>query len=465
MVQGFREVRRVLKSDGTLWLNLGDSYATGAGKVGNCPGGGEQGERWKKHHMPQTPDKKNGNASIPTFQPNRMPIPGLKPKDLVGIPWMVARALRDPFYSGRIKQLEDRVWLAAMLDAEGCMFIQKRKAGQNNGQGYQRQNDNFGSGLEISNTHEAIIRRCMEIAGIGSICTQSEGRRQMLFRWNVRTIECRELIRELYPHLVAKQQQARIAYGCPSSGPKAEAAHAALMMLHRGQDTTVDFPPPSSCFESGYYLRQDIIWSKLNPMPESVTDRCTKAHEYLFLLTKSARYFYDATAIAEPASQAMLDQVRNGYDGTGTKDFFGAGVQNASDVKSRIIEGARKKARKPAGWATHEGSHGSIHRDGREQEVTYGEIELTSNKRSVWTIPTQPYAEAHFATFPPGLIKPCILAGSKPGDTILDPFGGSGTTGQVALELGRKALLIELNQSYIELIKQRCDVTPGLALA
>jgi DNA modification methylase len=216
----------------------------------------------------------------------------------------------------------------------------------------------------------------------------------------------------------------------------------------------------------GWYLRSDIIWHKPNPMPESVTDRPTKSHEYLFLLTKSQRYYYDAEAIAEPVSDSMMQQIEEGYDGLGLKDYATAGVQNPSSVKTRIIENARKKQRKPAGWDTSEGAHGTIQRDGRAQEVEYTETEsLTRNKRSVWTVPTYSFPDAHFATFPPDLIKPCILAGSKAGDTILDPFGGSGTTGMVALELGRKAVLIELNSEYVKLIETRCDVTPGLALA
>jgi DNA modification methylase len=170
----------------------------------------------------------------------------------------------------------------------------------------------------------------------------------------------------------------------------------------------------------GWWLRQDIIWHKPNPMPESVTDRCTKAHEYLFLLTKSARYYYDAEAIQEPS---VCDRMRGPH----------------SDSKC------------PNG--------------GDNSGLSRRETEAFRNKRSVWTVTTMGYAEAHFATFPPDLIKPCILAGSKPGDTILDPFGGSGTTGMVALELGRKAILIELNPEYVKLIHRRCHVTPGLALA
>jgi len=152
---------------------------------------------------------------------------------------------------------------------------------------------------------------------------------------------------------------------------------------------------------AGWILRSDIIWHKSNAMPESVTDRPTKAHEYLFLLTRSQRYFYDAEAIKEPVS--------------GTAHPRGDGVS-------------------------------------------------TRNKRDVWTVQTYPYDEAHFATFPPALIRPCILAGCPVGGTVLDPFGGSGTTGMVALETGRHGILIELNPHYLDMARRRCNVTPGLPL-
>lgn len=171
--------------------------------------------------------------------------------------------------------------------------------------------------------------------------------------------------------------------------------------------------------EDGWYLRSDIIWAKPNPMPESVTDRPTKSHEYIFLLTKNDRYFYDLQSISEPV--VYIDDVgreRNGRNMNG-------------------VTGTHRTS-----------SGGSIFR----------------NKRSVWTVPTGSYSDSHFATFPPDLIKPCILAGTKPGDTVLDPFGGSGTTGMVALELGRKAILIELNPAYSKLCEQRCNITPGLPL-
>lgn len=161
----------------------------------------------------------------------------------------------------------------------------------------------------------------------------------------------------------------------------------------------------------GWWLRQDIIWHKPNPMPESVTDRCTKAHEYVFLLTKSARYFYDATAIAEDAERG--------------------------DAGSRFDQG------KTAQHQLERQASGARIDDGRR------------NARSVWPIATQPYSGAHFATMPPALAERCIKAGSKPGDVVLDPFGGAGTTGLVADRLGRSATLIELNPEYARLARER----------
>jgi DNA modification methylase len=172
----------------------------------------------------------------------------------------------------------------------------------------------------------------------------------------------------------------------------------------------------------GWYLRQDIIWAKPNPMPESVTDRCTKSHEYIFLLTKSARYFYDAEAIKEPTVT---------YDDN---------VRDRETTRLNNVPGRRKM-----------------------KGLTENNFE-SRNKRSVWTVPTSPYREAHFATFSPDLIKPCILAGTKLDDVVLDPFAGSFTTCMVSLELGRQSIGIELNPKYVELGKQWCAVTPGLPL-
>ena len=236
LVEVFREVLRVLTDDGTLWLNIGDSYARDPKKGGFGPNG-------KHDNIPdygnarRIMSEKRGSSDGGVGRADRAPVrvggEGLKPKDLIGIPWLLAFALR----------------------------------------------------------------------------------------------------------------------------------------------------------ADGWYLRQDIIWNKPNPMPESVGDRCTKAHEYLFLLSKSNRYFYDSEAIKEPTA-------------------------NAAE---------------------------------------------TRNRRSVWTITPKPYKGAHFAVYPPELIEPCVIAGCPKGGTILDPFGGSGTTGGVALKHGRNAVLCELNGDYAALMPARIE--------
>ena len=257
LVAVFREVKRVLRDDGTLWLNLGDSYC-GSGGAGNqfkeggiAAQGVQAPSTWKEF-----------NAKVVTQR-----IQGLKPKDLIGIPWRVAFALQ----------------------------------------------------------------------------------------------------------------------------------------------------------ADGWYLRQDIIWHKSNPMPESVRDRCTKAHEYIFLLSKSERYYYDADAIAEPA----INDNMPGRNMTDTRLTYGeqnGGNSGLRDLKHRY---------KTGDWPE------------------------TRNRRSVWTVPTKPYKGAHFATFPPDLIEPCIKAGSKAGDLVLDPFGGAGTTGLVSDRLGRDAVLCELNPEYAKMAGER----------
>ena len=172
----------------------------------------------------------------------------------------------------------------------------------------------------------------------------------------------------------------------------------------------------------GWYLRQDIIWHKPNPMPESVQDRCTKSHEYIFLLTKSAKYFYDADAIREPVSEISLKRAEYGWD------------CDRPSTKNASMNGK--------GIHTKKMGNRFVNPDGR-------------NKRSVWTITTKPYKGAHFATFPPELPELCIKAGSREGEIVLDPFFGSGTTGWVAQRLGRKWIGVELNPEYIKIAEKR----------
>lgn len=211
--------------------------------------------------------------------------------------------------------------------------------------------------------------------------------------------------------------------------------------------------------DDGWYLRSDIIWHKPNPMPESVTDRPTKAHEYIFLLSRSPKYFYDHEAIKEPPSPELIKQIEDGYSGSATKDFGSNGVQDASATKSRIIGGYRKRIDKQRG---HSRRHAGF--NDRWDHLSVKEQAMCGrNKRSVWTVAPANYKEAHFATYPPNLIRPCILAGCPSGGTVLDPFAGSGTTGEVAIELGRKAILCELNPDYLPMIRQR-TMQPGFFL-
>lgn len=318
MVEVFREVRRVLRDDGTLWLNLGDSYARNGG-AGDGGAGRElahmAGKPRRMCKIPKAIGPPNRSLEqcgsfatspdAPMGEPIGMchtPRPELKPKDLVGIPWRVAFALQ----------------------------------------------------------------------------------------------------------------------------------------------------------ADGWYLRSDIIWAKRNCMPESVTDRPTRSHEYLFLLAKSERYYYDYEAINEPCSESFSNDSRwkTGSTDRNEKDGYAdAKAQNPKSVH-RLFDKQRGHSRRHAGF-----------NDRWDASEAIGDAPLMRNKRDVWTVSPARFKEAHFATFPPDLIKPCIMAGSKPGDTVLDPFGGSGTTGMVALEFGRKAVLIELNPEYVRLIEQRTNVTPGLAIA
>jgi DNA modification methylase len=418
MVAVFADVRRVLRDDGTLWLNLGDSYGAGGGA-----------------QVIQTKNASHGLEGMCGAK-------SVGAKQLAGIPWRVAFALQQPYYTGKVKDERDRVWLAAMVDAEGSICGTEYLAGD-------RTKTNLF--ISVTNTSVPIIDKCERLfpQDVKHVYEKSGPSSRVCYRWDVERMELKSLfLREIYPHLVAKRKQAILGYtfvemqrGLESKkkGYLAEQHEqrswlmAALSKLNAGED--IDLPDwviePPSLFEPGFYLRQDIIWAKPNPMPESVRDRCTKAHEYLFLLAKSERYYFDADAISEPiedASRAGKPERVNYAD---------ASKLGRSEVDPHIV------IRHP-----------------------------TRNKRSVWTVTTgrsvghrlvcranasQPYPDAHFATFPPKLIEPCILAGAPAGGVIIDPFNGSGTTGLVAIQHGRHYVGIELNREYCDIAVKRME--------
>ncbi|OHD24492.1 MAG: hypothetical protein A2Y38_07655 [Spirochaetes bacterium GWB1_59_5] len=302
MVAVFRECWRALKPSGTCWLNLGDSYATGAGKVGDCPGGGEQGERWKQYGPArmQVPDGKNPKAGIPTYQPNRMPIAGFKPKDLVGIPWRVAFALQG----------------------------------------------------------------------------------------------------------------------------------------------------------DGWWLRSEIIWAKPNPMPESVRDRPTRSHEYVFLLTKNERYYYDADAISEPLATNPKENypARARVTGRGTQ---GAAVARGNDRdKSGGFPPRRKSGNKERKIASGKGDRSRINTH-LGSSIPWEDTTGRRNRRSVWNIATKPFPGAHFAVMPERLAALCVLAGAPHGGLVLDPFAGAGTVGFVAARYGRRFVGCDLKMDYCRMAAGR----------
>ncbi len=414
MVGVFREVRRVLRDDGTLWLNIGDSYNA-------YNGGAGPSSKLSQNQSEQRPKLATGYG---------LQVKSLKPKDLMGIPWMLAFALRAPDYLGRIRNETDRAWLAALIDGEGCISIFEAKSAHGSGSSYPPI-------MQVRMCDRECIDKAMALVGSESdnpaqYPPSMEGQRPA-YQWRIHGRKAADTIAEIYPFLLIKRKQAVVAWnhqavrdgyetkrGVKIPAAALEKQQLCKEIMHKlNRREPVDLP--SWMIEPGWYLRQDVIWSKPNPMPESVTDRCTKAHEYLFLLSKSARYYYDAEAIAEPAVKA--GQVLHTY-GTAAKDR-----QDVSDTNDRRTRIGLANWNQPCGE--------------------------TRNKRSVWTVSTQSFSEAHFATFPPALIEPCILAGCPSGGVVLDPFGGAGTTGLVADRLQRNAILIELNPTYAAIAEKR----------
>lgn len=194
--------------------------------------------------------------------------------------------------------------------------------------------------------------------------------------------------------------------------------------------------------DAGWILRSDIIWAKPNPMPESVSDRPTRAHEYVFLFSKNPKYFYNAEAIAEPVKDVSVARLAQG-----TEHQSSSMRVTGRDTPMKAV-GPKFGGGKKNGGATYSGN----------EYVSTG----LANKRDVWMIPTAAFKAAHFAVYPQDLVRPCVLAGSRIGDTVLDPFSGSGTTGEVATQLGRKYVGIDLNSEYLDLSLRERFAQPAL---
>lgn len=421
MVACMREVRRVLRDDGTLWLNIGDSY------YNYRPG---KGQALPKQTVSKT------NQDLPQICARRgNKLEGLKEKDLIGIPWALAKALRDPYYTGKIRAERDRVWMAAIIDGEGTICASH----------HTRKDDGRPRTMVqicVTNTSTLMLDEAQRIwqASQSEHQRHGEGHLGQLdsYRWIIHGVENKSLfLREIYPYLVVKRKQAVIAYNLlllmadakrlghspQRDSVRAKRALLASLISDANKQKPCDVPSwciePPSVLEDGWILRSEIIWHKPNPMPESVTDRPTKSHEQIFLLAKSARYYYNHEAVAEEAASAG----------------------------AVVTLGERSFAKRQA-----DGAGGA--RSGNALATTYT-VRETRNRRSVWTVPTKPYKGAHFAAFPPELIVPCVLAGAPEGGVVLDPFGGSGTTAQVARSLGRRAVVVELNPEYVKLIEER----------
>jgi DNA modification methylase len=423
LVEVFRLVRELLADDGTLWLNLGDSYNAYNGNRGPAAGA-------NKNNHEIMPDLPAGNG---------LTVKSLKPKDLIGIPWRVAFALQQPYEHVAIKERVDRAWLAGLVDGEGCLSILETRSPHGSGNSYPPI-------LQIRMCDPECIDRAKSVTGFveSSILQHppSQGGVRGSYQWRLHGEKAAQITAEIFPYLCIKRRQAVILWNhqqirnsyetkrgvqIPDDAVQKQKECRRLIRT-LNQKKSVDVPSwmetPSVKVDPGWYLRSDVIWHKPNPMPESVTDRPTKSHEYIFLLSKSADYFYDIDAIREPHLEESIKRAATPWNGNG--------IRNHPSGRGQLVSGGRAEG----------APMNTCHPNGR-------------NKRSVWTVCTQPYDGAHFATFPPDLILPCVLAGSRPGDVVFDPFMGSGTTALVAKENGRRYLGCELNPEYKALQDER----------
>lgn len=395
LVQVFREVWRVLKADGTVWLNLGSSYFGAAG--GDTHTGfneryfGKQFATNKQATVPFPCDGKPANQSRQRRRAHAYGTDGTALQDSTG----ADSACRD---------LCDECLADWMTHCERIADISRPPPPV--------------EPLLLPTSRDSALTDCAS-ASLDALLPGAQAS-NTLESWQQHRGECSRCDR-----------RASALSGVRSSSGDAHAFARMTWLDYTRRLKHKDMVPvpwmvAMALQADGWYLRSDIIWHKPNPMPESVTDRPTKAHEYLFLLTKAARYYYDADAIKEPQTAGSLARWTEG---------------------ARRVNGAKSDAR--TGKDTSFTTSGFLP-DGR-------------NRRSVWTIATQSYPGAHFATMPEALIEPCILAGSKPGDVVLDPFGGTATVVRVARRLNREGIACDLNPQYLALAEDRItEVQPSL---
>jgi len=450
LVQVFRELRRVLKDTGTVWLNLGDSYNSNASNQQD----GAIDSAYKAEAF-RTQGRRN------------KAVVDLKAKDLMGIPWRVAFALQNDGWvlrqeiiwekpnpmpesvqdrctkahehifmfakarwsgpkPGRFAHISDADarWLALLVDAEGSVVVKRGR--------HEERADTFAPQVSVSSTSLELMERVVEIVGHGTLA-QRPGKNAPMWCWQVAHNIAAHFLRRIYPFLIIKHRQARIGI------------HVDTLTYYRGgqkperkQRTEALTRALERLWERGKACNQ-FQQPDLSDVPEPQAGRWVDCE----------RYFYDADAIKEAVSDAMLQQVEQGYEGLGLKDYEASGVQNPSSVKARIIAGARPRfsQRRAAGMGVEPSGN-----EGRAQDEQDFR-KPTRNKRTVWTVPTMPYSGAHFATMPEALVEPCILAGCPLGGLVLDPFIGSGTVGAVAERLGRRWVGTDL--SYQPLARKR----------
>ncbi|MHB2060265.1 DNA-methyltransferase [Pseudomonas monsensis] len=252
-----------------------------------------------------------------------------------------------------------------------------------------------------------------------------------------------------------RETPAVISRNSISNHPKRAAGTGRLTEGYKGKDLMgMPWRLAFALQDDGWYLRQDIIWNKPNPMPESVRDRCTKSHEYVFLLSKSKKYYFDQAAILEPCSPNTHARLSQDVQAQIGSDRANGGAKSNGNMKAT--------ARKTNGVGWGHGSDADERQRGRVKDNDSMNSALAimpteRNKRSVWTVATHSFKGAHFATFPPDLIRPCVLAGAPRGGVVLDPFGGAGTTSLVSMQEGRRSIICELNPEYAAMARRRID--------